>query len=222
MRTQYPSDNNQVELYGPHHGLTNEFRVRPGVCVLPLAEDPPETDAELATYSPVAVLRLHAPYRERIANYIAEKTNNPPMLPPPENTGSFVFTGGDLTFANRLNATGRNFDWSIGCRYTFVENCVSRTEDGFVLGLLPYSWLTSEVNATEGYVTPAPGGGAVAAAGKDALVGFKQGLFAIADSQGHLKTPWGYNTSSYFPGTFFYSDLLNAGPPVNPPTIPGG
>lgn len=207
-----PVDNTQADQYDGL-GVVNSYEFRPGVCILPLAEDPPTSESELRTYSPVVVARLHAPYRVRKATYNAAKKNAPFPLPSPADTGSFVFLGGAVVLTNNLNATFRTFDWSGGSEYLFVENCVSRPEDGMVLGIPPFNWLSSSINAQSGY--SAPPIGAVSHGGKDVLVGYTQGQ-QMEGNQGGLKDVWGYNTPSYYPGLLFYSDMLNGGEPVVP------
>lgn len=214
-----PVDNNQAGLYNSM-GLSNSYEFHPGVCILPLAEDPPTNPTELSSYSPVVVARLHAPYRVRKVTYVGDKKNNPPPLPTPSDTGSFVFIGGGIKVTNSLNTTFRNFDWTGVCSYGFVENCVSRPEDGLVLGIPAVNWTSSTLNISEGYVIPPVG--AASHAGLDVAVGYAQSLKIIGDSQtGSLKYSWGYNTPSYYPGNLFYDNMLNGGTPLVPPPSQG-
>lgn len=209
-----PLDNAQLDLYQVGVDVQNDYRLDPGVCVLPVAEDPPDASSgQLAAWSPVAVLRLHAPYRVRRAKYREEKQNNPPVAPAPGDTGAFVFVGGSIAFTNQLNSTFRNYDWVVGAEYVYVENCVSRNEDGFVLGLAPWTWDTTTLNLQNGGLT-IPQFGAVAQGGPDVLVGFLQGQLAVNGQTGDLNAAWGYNTTSYYPGTFLSDDLTNGGQPV--------
>jgi len=229
----FPNDSLQADLYTTA-ALHNAFEIDPGVCILPLAEDPPESLGELATWSPVVVLRLHAPYRLRRMIHAADKKNNPPPLPSYGDAGKFVFTGGTLEIYNKLNSTFRNFDWSVACNYTFVEDCVCREQDGYVLGNTVFTW-QSDVDNQSQIGASSPNIGAISEAGVDALVGYHQGRNIVINAElvtgnnpltpeqlaqpqnqnaGNLASSWGYNTPSYFPGTLVYSYTLNSGPPL--------
>ena len=216
-----PRDNMQVDLY-LGDGIHNTFEFQTGVCVLPLAEEPPTSQGELKTYSPVVVLRLHAPYRKRTVRYSQPKQNNPPVIPAPADVGSFVFVGGMLGVRNNLNNTYANFDWDVQSTYVFVENCVSRYQDGFVLGEMPYQYDVAWQNMDQtGAPVPGPNGslvGAIQNAGVEARVGYNQGiqvgLTGFDQGPGPLSPAvgWGYNTPSYLPGVFFSTAMINGGP----------
>lgn len=221
----------QAGLYPDGIGKANGYTFRPGTCVLPLAEDPPTDPEELKNWSPVAVLRLHAPYRERRVSYGSTKVNNPPAgIPAPASQGAFVFLGGDLSVTTVLNASLANFDWTVATDYRFVENCVSRVEDGFVLGSYQVPTVMAQQNAQletgADVFGPVPAGNAVAGpasgqgsaaqkvlvspgavgyAGVDAQTGFAMG--AGIDFYG---TGWGYNCDAFLPGEFFNPRLVNS------------
>lgn len=203
-----PVDTRQQTNYPEGVRVRNDYTLEPGVCVLPLAQDPPTAQAELANWSPVVVLRLHAPYRLRRVNYDTMKQKNPPVLPSPESTGAFVFVGGTLIFNNALDNSLSNYDWRTQADYLYVENCVSRTQDGFVLGLPPYDTATMPRNY-QTYPPNSPGVGAIAEAGADARVGYTMGT-TIGNyiSSG----AWGYNVCSFFPGNLFNDNIVNGGP----------
>lgn len=201
----------QTDLYPQGAAGHNSYTFEPGVCVLPLAEEPPTSPGELANWSPVVVLQLHAPYRVRRYEYSAKKENNPPIIPAPGNVGKFVFTGGSLTVLQpALNTTLTNYDWSVGAVYEYVENCVSRIQDGFVLGAPPYPLVTDVENAQSVGLSvfsasspSAPSLGAVSQAGVDAVVGYRMG-------QGiNFSGSWGYNQATFLPGVFFNAGLPN-------------
>lgn len=203
-------ETDQVSLYPNGEQILNDYVLEEGVCVLPVAEDPPSYESGLlATWSPVAVLRLHAPYRIRRARYKADKQNNPPVLPATGNAGAFVYLGGTVGITNALNPTFRNFDWRVQTEYVYVENCVSRIQDGFVLGNPGWTWNTSYENRQTPPSAPAPTVGAVASAGPDAVIGYKQGIVALQNSF-TSSLGWGYNTASYLSGVFFCPGLTNA------------
>jgi len=209
----YPDDRLQLENY-QHYGSQNDFQLMPGVCILPLAEDPPTNDSELVGYSPVVIARLHAPYRIRKYNYNTNKVNNPSPIPQFGDSGKFVFIGGTISVGNTLNTTYSNFDWEAGVEYIYVENCVIRSQDGLVLGTPPFSQLTSQINA-QNYPNqpPLPAIGAISYAGLDSVLGYWQGI-NIATPASQLNPVWGYNVSSFFPGQLFYNDLINSGPTI--------
>lgn len=202
------------ELYLDGPKVINNYRIEPGICILPIAESPPEDPTELAAWSPVAVLRLHSPYRIRTAQTKTKKNNAPPVLAAPGDTGAFVFTGGNLEFTNVLNGD-QNYDWICGVEYTYVENCVSRTVDGFVLGIPGFLYPTQTENALAIGGSPSvPPFGAIAQAGQDPKIGYVQAQAG----------PNGYNTISYFPGLFFNDELMNGslGPTQQQFTLTGG
>lgn len=202
----------QDRLYQNGCDQSNRYRFVPGSCVLPLAEDPPNDLGELATYSPVVVLLLHAPYRIRDVRYGMKKINNPPILPSPKDAGAFVFLGGTISVSTELNQTLANFDWDTETVYTYVENCVSRIEDGLVLGRPPYDEVIAAENR-ENYPLIPPLLGAIAHAGADPVAGYQMGLAAypfFGDGA------WGYNCESYLSGVFFDDSLVNGGPPLVP------
>lgn len=210
-----PLDNTQVNLY-EQASINNVYDFDPGVCILPLAEDPPIDPNELKTWSPVVTLRLHAPYRVRKVNYVNVKQNNPPVMPTPDDVGSFIFIGGSINVTNVPTSQGLTYDWGIVSNYTYVENCVSRPDDGLVLGSQPFTWNVTEVNVNyTGIANRATLLGAIANAGYDVLTGVAQGDFAEVWYQADV--PWGYNTPSYYPGFLFEPNLINGGtpPPIN-------
>ena len=208
-------DEIQAQLYKTGFGTRNDYEFHPGVCILPLAEEPPTDPTELASWSPVVVLRLHAPYRERRYSTTTVKTNNPPVTQAPVDTGAFVFTGGTMSLTMRMNSTQANFDWNVVTDYFFVEDCVSRPADGLVLGIPPFTYNVQAENA-QGGGGLAPSLGAISGAGPDALIGYAMGEAA------DLNGTWGYNTPSFYPGDFFNSNLANAGPPTNGQPVGGG
>ncbi len=148
-----PTESVQVGLYD-RLGNQNTYVMVPGTCVLPVAEEPPTDETALAAWSPVVVFDLHAPYRIRKLSNLAEKKNNPPVVPAPGDTGSFVFLGGSLTVVPVVNNTFSNYDWVVQSEYAYVENCVSRVEDGFVLGGLPYQAAATPINLEQYGGTP--------------------------------------------------------------------
>lgn len=184
-------------LNGP--GIVNRFRIVEGVFALPVAEVPPTSASELAAWSPVAMIRLHSPYRIRTSSFAATKQTRPPVLPAPGTEGKFQFMGGDLSFTNVSN--GQSFDWTCGTSFVYIENCVSRTIDGFVLGTSPFQYPNQQ--QSELY-SGTPSGltiGAIADAGGDAKRGFAE----------QWNGPENYTAISFFPGLFFNSELNNGG-----------
>lgn len=203
----------QAGLHPRGVGKINEYTFCPGVCVLPLAEDPPTDETELRTYSPVLTAKLHAPFRIRKVVYDTDKVNNPVVgIPAPSDAGAFVFLGGSMAVATVLNTSLVNFDWKIATEYSFVENCASRTQDGFVLGSSPVPVQSSVDNANSvglsigqpASTLPVPG--AIARAGNDA----KAGYFMATNVQNNLYGTWGYNQDSYLPGCVFNTAIVNS------------
>lgn len=212
-----PTDQLQGEFYTDGVPVENEYRIDPGVCVLPIAQEPPTSPSELQSWSPVVVLRLHAPYRLRRVRYTSKKQQNPPIIPKPADVGAFVFVGGSLGFQTSLNLSLSSYDWLAVTDYTFVEDCVSRNQDGFVLGVGPWTTFTTVENSRffggaleVGNAISGNGSlGAIGQAGPDAQIGYRMGKQAalfIARNEG-----WGYNTPSFFPGDFLNGAMVNAG-----------
>ncbi len=200
---------------------TNEYTLRPGTCILPYAEDPPAaTDPALATYSPVAVLRLHAPYRVRRHTFAADKQRNPPVMPTPQSAGKFEFLGGTISFATSDNASWFDSNWSCVAEYMYVETCVSRPIDGFVLGSAAPFTLNSDYEAIAAYgVTPLIPPfqqlpvGAIGGAGPNAVSGYNYAATLISPGNGVLELPinWSYTSAAFFPGQLFNDQLSNGG-----------
>lgn len=222
-----PYDTPQVSLYPDGAAILNDYTLDPGVCVLPLAEDPPTSFEELKTWSPVVILRLHAPYRIRRLRHQSTKENGAPVMPSPVDSGAFKFVGGNVVIATALNQTFHNFDFTVVSDYLFVENCVSRPQDGFILGSPPWPYDTGLRNARDFPPTvgnpPVGSGllGAIRFAGTDVRVGYTQAQEAVQamtasvdPNTGAVITPvgYGYNTPSFFPGQFLNDQLVNGGP----------
>lgn len=221
----------QAGLYPDGVGKFNEYDLVPGVCILPVAEDPPTSASELRDYSPVIVARLHAPYRIRRVRYDAKKDNNPPVgIPAPDDAGKFVFVGGTISVQTRVNSSLVNYDWNVGAEYLFVENCVSRVEDGFVLGssMVPPAMAQENAQTVGGNVF-APAGslsvgaigaalgtsgpqGAIVSAGVDAKTGYRMAQTI------NFFGRWGYNQDSFLPGEFFNDRIVNGDLNVQPTT----
>lgn len=202
-----PADT-QDGLYQNGFDINNAYTFEPGAYMLPIAEDPPTNPEELKTWSPVEIIRVHAPYRLRHVSYKTVKQNNPPVLPTPGDTGAFKFLSGSVGIGTALNQSFTNFDWMAMGEYTYVENCVSRTEDGLVLGINPYQFAVTEMNAAAYGIPPVSNlVGAIRQAGLAPLVGKQMG-----DQTSPQAAAWGYNEPSFFPGSFFSDDLLNGGP----------
>lgn len=210
---QIPLDNQQVTLYNDL-SIVNNYDFDPGVCILPLAEDPPTNPEELATWSPVVTLRLHAPYRIRKVQYNLNKQNNPPVIPSPVDVGNFVFVSGSIMVSNGQNTSNCNYDWTVISNYIYVEDCASRIQDGLVLGSPPYTRNTTIENANNsGIAQRGIFVGAATEAGYEVLVGINQSnLVNLANQDG-----WGYNSPAYLPGKFFDSYLINGGYPPGSP-----
>ena len=198
-------EGSQHYLHGP--GIANTFQIVEGVCILPVAEAPPDTVDEMAQWSPVAVIRLHSPFRVRKSAFAATKQTRPPVLPAPGSEGKFEFIGGHVDITNVSN--GPSFNWKCRTSYTYVENCISRTMDGFVLGMAPFLYPTQEQGAMTGTPpTPSNGStgsnpsiGAISEAGDDAKRGWWDSQYG----------PNNYTGMSYFPGLFFNAELNNGG-----------
>ncbi len=199
----------------------NEYDLVEGVAILPVAESPPDNPSELQNWSPVVRIRLHSPYRIRTARFRALKQNGPPVLPGPGDQGAFIFTGGSVLFNNVYVKNGV-FNWDCTATYQYVENCVSRTIDGFVLGVpaIPYpvtEGLLSVIGGVlggagiGGFAVPSPG--AIAYAGDQAKIGWT--------SQNTLG-PDLYNYPTFFPGVFFNDGLMNASLSSTSGTGPSG
>jgi hypothetical protein len=203
----HATDEFQTPLYTDGASALDQYEFQPGIAILPLAEDPPTDPEELKKWSPVVPMRLHAPYRVRHAASRAVKQNTPPIAPAPADTGKFVFVGGSLYVHNAANQTNLNYDWTVSTEYTFVENCVSRIEDGFVLGSAPWTW-KSTVNNNPVFNNGVPQFGAVSTAGRDAILGYFQALAALPNLN---NGKWSYNCPSFYPGVFMSADMDNGG-----------
>ncbi|VTR92152.1 unnamed protein product [Gemmata massiliana] len=202
-----PTTNNWDHYQSPlyrSNGSIDEFELVEGTFVLPVAEDPPTDPEELRLWSPVVIVRGHAPYRKKTVHFKASKSGAPPVLARPESVGALAFLGGTLAFQQPLMDTSlAKFVWEGMGSYSFVENCRSDPDDGFVLTGVPWTTANQAVNYSTG-VSGNPQFGAVARAGADAKFGWAVGQ-AIS-----LNDPaYNYNVATYIPGKFFGSGLLN-------------
>lgn len=212
----YPNDARQAGSYTAGAVNVNDYTIVPGVCALPLAEDAPTDENELITYSPVVILRLHAPYRIRRFTQATGKERNPAPIATPKDTGKFVFMGGSITVKPELSTTYNDYNWFVGCEYTFVENCTPNGPTGqplgLVLGTVPVQTTIDEsIQQSVGYSWPAYGPAALG--GRAVTSGAILGT-SIVNGQGALNTNWSYNAQAYYPPQLFYDDLPNGGYPV--------
>lgn len=196
----------QTPLYYGGEDIKNAYAFMSGVCVLPLAEEPPTDEFELETWSPVVIARLHAPYRIRRVVYDVEKQNTPPVIPTPGvDAGKFVFVGGALGIHPVQNQTFTMWDWKVAAEYVYVEDCVSRPEDGFVLGTPPWEWQST----LEAVLPPGtPTIGAISQAGTEPRMGYTAG--ETIDTEDGMN-PYFYSFPSYLPGAFLNDSLINGG-----------
>jgi len=190
--------------------FANDYEIVEGVMVLPVAESPPESPSDLKSWSPVVKIRLHSPYRIRTSKFSAVKQNGPPVLPGPGDQGAFIFTGGSLAFSNVYVQDGV-YNWNSVVVYQYVENCVSRTIDGFVLGTPAVPYPTTMMDFSLSTFSGSPG----FAGGSGSPTINSPGAIAYAGEQ--AKTGWLnqavgpdlYNFPSFFPGVFFNDGLMN-------------
>jgi hypothetical protein len=206
----YPSVNGNYYQNASGPGLFtdirmgNDYRINPGVIALPITGPVPTDPVELQDFSPVRIVQVHAPYRERIVAWSNEKDGSPPASPLPDDTGVFVFLGGSLkipvpSVSNSLNA----FKWHTEGIYAFVENCVARNEDGFVLGDFPLPLQIQVLSATPSN----PPLGAVSYCGIGPQTGWLQGQSITSDG-----SSWTYTEPSFYPSQLFDASILNGGP----------
>lgn len=207
-------DQNQVFNYAPEGGCIDQFEIESGQFVIPLAEDPPTSEEALKTWSPVAVVKVHAEYRRKVVNFKLQKNGTPPKAPSPKNTGAMVFIGGTLAFPTpQLDSTLSNFNWRTLGQYEFIENCRSSVDDGFLLTGRPFTLQTQADFRQFLGDTSQIKYGAIAQAGDDAQTGYLIGQ--IATQQGSLTLPdFSYTIPTFVPALFFSSDVLNGHAPI--------
>lgn len=198
----------QPYLYGRWSG-DNDYRHFSGQIVMPKAEDPPTSNSELATWSPVSVVQIHAPYQTRTMSFATKKRGSPPVLPEPANSGAFVFLGGDLNFKGPTNDISlTKFDWEVSGTYAYVQNCRSAASDGYVLTGFPFPLSSQYANLVYSGGGQGPTVGPVASAGADVLTGY-----TLAQQIDFATPYWSYSTPTYFPGKMFNPDLSIGGLP---------
>lgn len=196
-------DHRQHQLYD-QNGSLNAYELESGSYVIPLAEAAPTNAAELATWSPVAVIQVHAPYRMRRVYFKGRKNGSPPILPSPVSAGASTFLWGTLAFQQpTLDATAGNLNWEGTGQYEFVETCRSSVDDGFLLLNNPFTQ-SFQVQVQQHFSPGTVPYGAVAQAGPEARIGYTIG------SQMDLTDPfYTYIIPSFVPGQFFNADMLN-------------
>lgn len=198
-------DSGQADRYRKI-GLVNDYSVYSGKYVLPVAEEPPQTAAELAVWSPFDVVTVHAGYRLRVFSYNVDKEQNPPVLPAPADSGAYKFLAGVYSVPHPSVQTDNSFRWSAEVLLTFAEQCASNSDTGFVLG--------HTVDATQSqYNTKDLGGGVgqnlqapanVRLGGVGPQVGW-----TLGGQINLLSNNWQYNEPSYYPATLLSADLVS-------------
>lgn len=202
-----PTDKVDVPHAGSYksHQLYNQYELVEGLFHLPVAENPPEDEQELAEWSPVVTVRAFAPHRIRHVQFATKKFGAPPVIPSPETTGAFTFIGGAINFpAPILSADGTGFTWNVSGEYGFVETVRSSPDDGFVLGSDPIpNSVYQEMRKIYGGGGQ-PEQGAVASAGEEVRIGYAEGQ-AVDFSNSY----YSYWSQSYFPAVFLHTGMLN-------------
>jgi hypothetical protein len=205
MATNIP-DYPHRQLY-KHYNVADGYNIDPGVMILPLAVDEPTDPVERAAFVPFEVVRAHAPIMYRTTPFDAVKDNAPPKVPQPADTGAFVFLSGDLLFqGGRLSTDGLNSTWEVGGEYAFaMAGSVSLAlETGLVKQSRPIptevgKYLQSQYAGGQG-----PGDLVIANAGNDVKSGYVESL-----SVSFTGSSYTYWSTSFFPGKFFDSTMLN-------------
>ena len=196
-----PWEQPQVELTVEQQ-IQNQWTLHEGLCCLPVALTAAD---EAAGKSPVVFGRLHPPFRQKTVLFQSRKSNGPPVLPSPTDSGAFVFMGGSVSIPTpQMNQTAIFYDWQGAAEYTFIENVPSDPADGFVLTTAPWQYQTQVEAAQFAGGTPTPPQGAIAQAGLDAKVGWFL-------SQNYLNTDgaWDYPNCSYYPGKLLNAEIVN-------------
>lgn len=196
-------DGYQVDLYNSV-AQKNDFTLVSGQFVLPVATNDPDEDA-------VVVVRAHKDYRLRTLSFSAEKENNPPVLPSPQNIGGFSFLGGTTSIPYPTLTPSAGFKWSVATELTFVETgAIDLVSDGYVLGSLPWVYAGQLDNQQyAGYPSQSAPDSI-----QEAGLGPKAGYVLAANLDPSLEG-WSYAEPSFFPGTLQSSDLVN-GPTLYP------
>lgn len=203
MSTASNWDHYQSTLYRTN-GSLDEFELVEGLFALPVAEAPPTDPVLLAAWSPVVLVRAHAPYRRKTVHFKGRKTGSPPMLVKPASTGALAFVGGTLAYQQPQSDTSlTGLIWEGSGSYTFIENCRSDPDDGFVLTGTPWITYNQQQTLTQG-ADYRPVYGAVAQAGVDARAGYGASLQLNLNSSNYT-----YTVATYVPGLFFSSGMLN-------------
>lgn len=190
----------------------NTYAVETGRYILPVAEAAPTSQSELADWSPVDVIQVHAPYSIRKMDFATKKKGTPPVVPSPADSGSFLLLEAGLGFTGpSLSSNGLNYDWEVEGTYLYIQNTRFSTTDGFVLTGFPMPTDVQLLNRQQ-YSTQDPQVGPVSDSGLDVQTGYAQGL------QVNFADPYyRYNTPTYFPAKFLNGDLTIGGlPPLQP------
>lgn len=202
-------DQEQAELY-TRAGWVNEYDFAPGVMILPVAEEPPSNPLQTSTpWSPVVAVRAHAPYRTRTVTYSAKKTNAPPFLPTPTDSGDFLFVGGSVAIPYPTLAINGLYEWDATAQYTYVSATNNAAGDGLVLGGPAFVTTIQAQNALSG--------GNLVGAPSDVVnsgVGPKAG-YSLGRALNTNSPNYSYSEPTFFPATFFSQDMVS-GPTAYP------
>lgn len=218
-------ENTPKRLDNPQAGrYTGAARVKhltrfPGQFVLPVADEPPADPEKRKTWSPVTVVRAHAPYQEEVDQFEYEKEDTPPVVPDMTDAGHLVFLGGTLTVPTPSLNTAGGMTWTAAGEYHYVSDAVTDElkKTGVVIGQHPFVLTSQRRDAVfTGPASPASGDlpPEVELAGIGPRVGWRlaSGAATGVGQSDPKAADYTYREPSYMPGSFF-SDDLAVGPP---------
>jgi hypothetical protein len=149
----YKKADNPGRVHNTAGGATDEYTIVSGRVVLPLLEAPPTDPVALASWSPVAVVQLHEPYRVRNVQVSHIREKAPPLLPSPKDSTRFKFLGGTYLLPRPSeNFDGVTMTWEAGAELNFVEAGSTAWFTGFVMTEPPV--VTSAEVVAKSLVTP--------------------------------------------------------------------
>jgi hypothetical protein len=118
-----------------HVDNTSSYHYSPGVLVLPLAYSP----SAGSTDSPVALVRVHAPYATRTVDWATRKDLSPPRIPKPDSVENFYFVGGDISVSMPIhNNQGSSYSWAVTGSYQYIETVPRTSTTSLPTARLPF------------------------------------------------------------------------------------
>jgi hypothetical protein len=191
-------------------GISNVYELYSGQFVLPLAQAVP---TNTTNFVPFVVVQAHAPYRIRNFNFSAKKAVTPPVLPVPDNQGSYSFLQGTVHLPHPICNPDGSFTWNANTSYRFAEGSVSNSTSGFVLGMCLDAFQRQVDNQSITGINTSTAPLSITQGGVGPQVGW-----SVASNINITSPSWSYAEPSYWPAQLFSYSMVS-GPSYYPTVV---